>query len=167
MKVMQDKSVRIWSNENMPRRPAGEGLTAARGMSAVPAAMEPAGGEDAAPPPSPESASSTDAAPSAEAGGSDAVHDEPYYRKRMTELRGRRDLHQRQLAVLQQKQSQGQLQYYADPNKTLQQEYSRSDINQGNDEISQKQQEIAADEQAMQDLQDQLRREGHPPGWLR
>ena len=85
----------------------------------------------------------------------------------MGELRSRLETHQRQLAVLTQKQAQGQMQYYGDPNKTLQQEFSRSDINKRNDEITQKQQEIAADEQAIQDLQDQLRREGHPPGWLR
>jgi hypothetical protein len=36
MKVMQERSVRIWNNDNMPRRPAGEGPTAAGGMSPVP-----------------------------------------------------------------------------------------------------------------------------------
>ncbi len=33
MKTMQQQSVRIWNNDNMPRRPAGEGPTAAAGMS--------------------------------------------------------------------------------------------------------------------------------------
>ena len=59
------------------------------------------------------------------------------------------------------------MQYFPDPNKTLQQEYSRSDINKTNDAIAQKKQEIMADQQAMQDLEAQLGREGHPPGWLR
>ena len=36
MKVMQQKSVRIWTNDNMPRRPAGEGPTASTGMSPAP-----------------------------------------------------------------------------------------------------------------------------------
>jgi len=160
MKVMQEKSVRLWSNENIPRRPAGEGLTAAAGISATPTAPAPeAAPTDATPP----AASAEAPAP----GGPGEVHDEAYYRKRMSELRARLETHQRQLAVLQQRQSQGRIQYYPDPNQTLLQEYSRSDINKLNDEIVKKQQEIAADEQAIEDLQTQLRREGHPPGWLR
>jgi len=47
------------------------------------------------------------------------------------------------------------------------QEYNRSDINQLKQEIDKKKQEIAADDKAIQDLQDQLRKEGGPPGWLR
>ena len=82
-------------------------------------------------------------------------------------LQDKLDLHRRQLNVLKQKQAQDQLQYYPDPNKTLQQEYSRSDINKKLDEISKKEKQIAEDEKAIQDLRDQLRREGHPPGWLR
>jgi hypothetical protein len=50
MKVMQQKSVRVWNNDNMPRRPAGEGLTAATGMSATPPPNYP-GAVDAEPPP--------------------------------------------------------------------------------------------------------------------
>jgi hypothetical protein len=167
MKVMQEKSVRVWSNDNMPRRPAKEGLTAAGGMSTAPAATESATTPDSVAPPASESAASADAAPGAAATSSGEVRDEGYYRKQMSELRSRRELHQRQLSVLQQKLSQGQMQFYNDPNKALQQEYSRTDVNKLNDEIARKQQEIAADDQAIQDLEDQLRREGHPAGWLR
>jgi uncharacterized coiled-coil protein SlyX len=85
----------------------------------------------------------------------------------MSELRAQLDLHQRQLNVLQQKLGQSQTQFYADPNKTLQQEYSRSDITKLNQDIQKKQQEIADDQKAMDDLRDQLRREGGDPGWLR
>jgi hypothetical protein len=85
----------------------------------------------------------------------------------MAELRSRLELHQRELSVLQQKQGQDQMQFYGDPNKTLQQEYSRSDINKVTDEAAKKQAEIDGDNRAIQDLQDQLRREGAPSGWLR
>lgn len=146
LKVKMEHSVRIWNNDNLPRRPAGEGPTAAAGMSPVPVSPEPPESLEAA------------------AGG---AHDEKYYRDQMSKLRERLELHQRQLAVLHQKQAQGQLQYYADPNKTLQEEFSRSEINKKNDEVAQKEKEIAEDEKAIQDLQDQLRREGHPAGWLR
>lgn len=149
MKIKMARSVRVWNNDNMPRRPAGEGPTAAGGMSAAPVVTLP-----------------VEAPPSEPAAGSSA-HDEKYYRDRMAALRENLELHKSQLAVLEQKQSQGQTQYFSDPNKTLQEEFSRSELNKRNDEISKKQEEIAKDEKAIEDLQDQLRREGKPAGWLR
>jgi predicted RNase H-like nuclease (RuvC/YqgF family) len=95
------------------------------------------------------------------------VHDEKYYRTRLSELQGRLDLHKRELDVLQQKVNLNQMQYYNDPNKALQQEYTRGDINQLNQDIEAKKQQIADDEKAIEDLHDQLRREGGDPGWLR
>jgi len=152
MKVKQEHSVRTWSNENMPKRPPSEGVTAAEGMSTAPPPV-------ASTPP--------EAAPSGEATADAETHDERYYRKKAGELRSRLGTHQRELNVLQQKQSQNEMQYSPDPNKTLQQEFSRSDINKTNDAIAQKKQEIMADQQAMQDLEAQLGRESHPAGWLR
>jgi hypothetical protein len=149
LKVKQEHSVRVWNNDNMPHKPAGSGPTAAGGMSSVPANPE-----------VPESLET----PTTAAGG---AHDEKYFRGQMKLLNDRLEVHKRQLSVLQQKQSQDQLQYYPDPNKTLQEEFSRSEINKKGTEVAQKEQEIAADEKAIQDLQDLLRREGHPPGWLR
>jgi predicted RNase H-like nuclease (RuvC/YqgF family) len=101
------------------------------------------------------------------AGEAEGVHDEKYYRARLSELQGNLDLHKRELDVLQQKDNLNQVQYYSDPNKGLQQEYSRSDINQLNQEIDAKKQQIADDEKAIEDLHEQLRREGGDPGWLR
>ena len=73
MKVKQEHSVRTWSNDNMPKRPAGEGVTAATGMSAAP--PPPPEGSTPAASTSPEAASSGDAASGPE------THDESYYRK--------------------------------------------------------------------------------------
>jgi flagellar biosynthesis chaperone FliJ len=47
------------------------------------------------------------------------------------------------------------------------QQYTRSDINQLNQDIDAKKQQIADDEKAIEDLHDQLRHEGGDPGWLR
>ena len=147
------KSVRVFTNDNLPHGPGSGGISVVGSMSAVtPSQPGPPAGEAAA-------GTST-----AESSG---THDEKYYRERMSELRARLELHQRELSVLQQKGGQGEMQYYSDPNKTLQQEYSRSDINKRGDELAQKQAEIDADNRAIQDLQDQLRREGAPSGWLR
>jgi hypothetical protein len=147
-KVMQEKSVRVWTNDNLPARPAGGGggVSVAGQIGSAPVAPETSG--------------------EAASGG----HDEKYYRERMAELRGNLETHQRQLSVLQQKQGQAQLQYYGDPQKTLEQGSTPtfySDVNKLQQDIEKKRQEIAEDEKAIEGLQDQLRREGHPPGWLR
>ena len=60
MKVMQQKSVRVWNNDNLPKRPAGEGPTAAAGMSATPPPNYP-GAVDAEPPPPEEPPPTADA----------------------------------------------------------------------------------------------------------
>lgn len=39
LKTMQERSVRIWTNDNLPKRPPSEGPTAAAGMSAAPPAQ--------------------------------------------------------------------------------------------------------------------------------
>jgi hypothetical protein len=146
------KAVKVFTNDNLPPRPPGEGLTAASGISSSPtppAQVQP-GGSSAAKP-----------APDGEA------HDQKYYREEKTKISDALEIHRRELTVLQQKLAQNDMQYYPDPNKTLQQEFTRSDINKLNDQIEKKQQQIAADEKALDDLRDQLRREGGDPGWLR
>jgi len=50
MKVMKQQSVRIYTNDNMPRRPANEGATAAAGMSVSP----PSSTGESVPPSSPD-----------------------------------------------------------------------------------------------------------------
>jgi len=145
---------KVFTNDNLPVRPRGEGPTAATGMSAT-VAEQPGNKTESAP------SSNPPQEPASE------VHNEKYYRAKQKELQDRMDLHQRQLDVLQQKLSQNQLQYYPDPNKTLTQEYTRADVNKLNDDIQKKKDEIVADQKALDDLQDLLRREGGDPGWLR
>jgi parvulin-like peptidyl-prolyl isomerase len=94
-------------------------------------------------------------------------HGEKYYRESLSTLQGQLDTHKRELDVLQQKLSQNQTQYYPDPNKSLMQQYSRSDINKLTDEINAKKQQIAGDEKAIEDLREQLRHEGGDSAWLR
>ncbi len=49
LKVKMQKSVRVWTNDNMPKRPAGEGPTAAAGIGATP----PPPGTETGPPTTP------------------------------------------------------------------------------------------------------------------
>ena len=59
------------------------------------------------------------------------------------------------------------LQYYSDPMKAMQQELTRSDINAKTDKIDAKKKEIEADEQAISDAEDDLRKAGGDSGWAR
>jgi hypothetical protein len=98
------------------------------------------------------------------------THGEKYYREHMNKLRERLQVDQRELSVLEQKLGENQMQYYPDPNKGLLQESgptAYSDIHKLQDQIDKKKTEIAADQEAIDDLQEQLRREGGDAGWLR
>jgi predicted RNase H-like nuclease (RuvC/YqgF family) len=161
----QQKPAKVYTNDNIPAGKSQGGLAVASGISKSPS-------EEGAPakPPAAAGEKSKEAAKpagSAQSESKEGVHDEEYYRTRASALREQLDLHKRELNVLQQKLSLNEMQYYPDPNKALQQEYSRSDINKLNAEIQKKQDQIAEDEQAIEDLRDQLRREGGDPVWLR
>ncbi len=95
------------------------------------------------------------------------VHNEVYYRAKKSKLQSSLETHQRELDVLQQKLGQNQMQYYNDPNKSLQQQYSRDDITKLTTEIDEKKDQVAADNKAIDDLRDQLRHEGGDPAWIR
>ena len=90
---------------------------------------------------------------------------EEEWRKRFAEARQKLELAKKDLDVMQRELNQLDVQYYPDPNKALQQQYSRSDINEKRDKIEAKKQEIAKLEQAIEDLQDELRKSGGDPGW--
>jgi hypothetical protein len=97
-------------------------------------------------------------------------HGEKYFRDSMGKLRDRLEIHERELSVLEQKLGQNQMMYYPDPNKGLLQESgptAMSDIYKLQDQIAKKKAEIAADQEAIEDLREQLRREGGDAGWLR
>ena len=99
------------------------------------------------------------------AGSVDRKKMEQTWRKRFAEAHQKLDLAQKELDVMQRELGILEKQYYPDPNKELQQQYSRSDINEKTQKIEEKKQEIAKLEQAISDLQDELRRAGGDPSW--
>jgi hypothetical protein len=147
-----EQKAKVFTNDNLPAGEAVESPTAAAATGATP---------------SEEKGGTTAAKEEAKGESSTAVHDEKYFRARMGELQAKLELDQRELSILQRKTSQNEMQYYSDPNKTLLQQYSRSDINKAQADIQKKQEEIAADQKAIEDLREQLRQEGGDPGWLR
>jgi len=97
-------------------------------------------------------------------------HNKKYFQKEYGKLLAQKQIHERQLEVLQEKLGQNNIQYYPDPNKQLEQESTpkaRSDINKIHADIDAKKLEIQKDDEAISNLQDQLRRDGGDAGWLR
>lgn len=143
-KQAPSKDVKVFTNDNIPH--GGGGLSVV-GPATPASGIESAGQSTGEP-------------------GPTSPHDEQYFRSHMAMLQQRLETDQRELSVLQQKLSQSNMQYYPDPTKTLMQEYSRTDIGKLTSQIDDKKQEIAEDEQAIQDLRVQVAREGGEPGWL-
>jgi len=94
------------------------------------------------------------------------AHDKAYFQSRMSTLQSNLDIHKRELDVLQQKLGQNQMQYYPNPQDSMMQQFTRDDINKLTADIDAKKQQVADDEKAMDDLREQLRREGGDPSWL-
>jgi chromosome segregation ATPase len=104
------------------------------------------------------------------AGTDQEPHGEKYFREHMGELEARLGLDERELNVLQQKLQLSELMYYPDPNKGLLQESgptAMADVHKLQDEVTKKEADIAADQDAIEGLREQLRRDGGDAGWLR
>lgn len=90
---------------------------------------------------------------------------EEYWKKRFAEARQKLALAEKELDVMQRELNLNQMQYYSDPNKALQQQYSRDDINDKTAKIEDKKKEVAQLQQAIADLTEEMRRAGGLPGW--
>ena len=92
---------------------------------------------------------------------------EAYWRKRSRSLRTKLSNAEKELDVLQRELSKDELQYYPDPQKALQQQYSRSDINEKRAKVDAKKAEVETLKQQVADLEDSVRKAGGDPGWVR
>lgn len=98
---------------------------------------------------------------------SSAGKDEKSWRDRFAKLHEKLDRDKQNLDVMQRELSVLDLQYYNDPVKAMQQQYSREDINKKTADIDLKKKEIDADQQAIDDAEEELRKAGGDPGWAR
>lgn len=144
------KPARVFSNDNIPT----QGGVSAVGQ--IPAA-ENAEGTDAA--------AGNGSAPAS--GGTSAAAGEKAWRDRFAKLRKKLEQDQADLELMQRELGVLDVQYYNDPVKSMQQGYSRSDINEKTDKIEAKKKTIEADNQAIADAEDELQRAGGDPGWAR
>jgi chromosome segregation ATPase len=91
--------------------------------------------------------------------------EEAKWRKRFKEVRDKLARAEKELEILQREDNKAQVQYYSDPQKALNEQYSRKDINEKNAKIAAKRQEIQDLKQRLSDLDDELRKAGGDPGW--
>ncbi len=97
-------------------------------------------------------------------------HGEKYFRSKADKIRSQMEFHQRQLAVLKQQLGLAKMEYYPDPQKTLEQESTpafQTDLDKLRAKIANAEKAVADDQKAMDDLQQDLRRDGGNPGWIR
>ncbi len=142
--------VTVYTNDNLPpRNSTGIGtLTATQGTKKKEA--------------------STAESPSATSASKE--HGEKYFRSKANKLRSQMELHRRQLAVLQQQLGLAKTQYYPNPQKTLEQESTpafQTDLDKLRSKIAAAEKAINDDQEAMDELQVELRRQGGDPGWIR
>jgi hypothetical protein len=108
------------------------------------------------------------AATPAPAGGKIApepVKNEAYWRKRFADARRALADDSKELDVLQREFNLKQTQFYSNPNVALREQYSRKDLDDTQAEINAKKQDVDKDNQAISNLQDELRTSGGEPGW--
>lgn len=89
-----------------------------------------------------------------------------YLRGRLSRLEEHLQLHQREVSVLQQKLNENSMEWSANPNETLKQEYSRQNVTGLAAKIDQKKQQIASDQKEIQAIQNQLQIDQNRFGWL-
>jgi hypothetical protein len=101
------------------------------------------------------------------AGGAPAAKDEKFWREKFATLRHKLEQDQAALDVQQRELAQLDVQYYPDPVQGMQQQLTRGDINDKTAKIEATKKQIQADEQAISDAEDELRKSGGDMGWSR
>jgi hypothetical protein len=92
---------------------------------------------------------------------------ESAWRKRFAAQRRKIADAEEALGVLQREAEKADLQYYSDPQKAMNEQFTRQEINEKNDKIAAKKKEIADLKQQLSDMEDQLHSAGGDPGWAR
>jgi len=145
------KPKKVFTNDDIAPAPA---TSAAQNQAANKGAQAQAAGKESA-------AAKDSGAPKQDPNG------EAAWRKRFADQRTKIAKAQAELDVLQRELQKSQVQYYPDPQKAMQQQYSRKDVNDTQAKIDAKKQEIAQLQQQLSDMEDQLKQSGGDPGWAR
>ena len=92
---------------------------------------------------------------------------ESYWRPRFAEARKQLADAEKELDILQRELNLLSQQYYSDPQKALNEQFERKEINEHRGKVDAKQAEVAKLKQGIEDLEAELRRAGGNPGWAR
>ena len=92
---------------------------------------------------------------------------EAAWRKRFADQRRKISDAESELDVLQREAAKADLQYYSDPQKAMNEQLTRNEINEKNDKIAAAKKKIGDLKQQLSDMEDQLRASGGDPGWAR
>ncbi|MGH9325909.1 MAG: hypothetical protein ACRD2B_04370, partial [Terriglobia bacterium] len=128
------KGVPLYTNDNLPTESSALGIAGSSALAASGKGNQSAGAS------------------------SEPVQQIAYLRGKLSRRQQQLEMHQRELSVLQQKLNQSQMQYYPNPYETLRQEYTRKNIHNGTQAVKDKEQQIAEDENEIQEVQDKLQR---------
>ncbi|HXU20806.1 MAG TPA: hypothetical protein VN788_09515 [Verrucomicrobiae bacterium] len=141
------KTPRVFTNDNIPT---------SGGISSV--------GQPATPR---ESASPKGTETRAPAATASSGNGEKFWRDKFASLRHKLQQDQENLALSQRELGTLNTQFYADPNKQLQQQLTRDDIDKKTAEIDKAKAQVDADQKAISDAEDDLRKSGGDMGWAR
>jgi len=114
-----------------------------------------------------ENASLLKPAPGAAAEDKENSNPEKVWRKRFADQRRKIADAETALDVLQREGQKADLQYYSDPQRAMNEQFTRNEINDKNAKMEAKKKEIAALKQQLSDMEDQLRASGGDSGWAR
>jgi hypothetical protein len=143
----QAGTTHVFDNDTIPKQGGVSSVGAAEDASATGAEGSPSSG--------------------AAAGAAPAENGEKVWRDRFAKLRTKLHQDEDALSVMQRELGVLDVQYYNDPNKALQQNLTRSDINAKTAKIDAGKQAVEADKQAISDAEDELRKSGGDIGWSR
>jgi predicted RNase H-like nuclease (RuvC/YqgF family) len=99
--------------------------------------------------------------------GAPAEDEETKWRKRFKEMHGKIVQAEQELSILQRELDKGQVQYYSDPQKAMEEQNNRKDIDEKTNKINEKKKEIEQLKQNLSDMEDELRKSGGDMGWSR
>ena len=92
---------------------------------------------------------------------------EARWRKRFKEVHDDLARAEKELDLLQREFDQGQVQYYSDPTKAMNEQLKRTQVTEKQVKIDAKKKEIEAIKQRIENMELELRRSGGDPGWAR
>ena len=148
------KPKKVFTDDDVAAKPA---------VAEAPASSSPTSNPtDTTPAPTAQSGSQDDSSAKKEDRNSEAQ-----WRKRFAAQRKKIAVAEEELNVLQREAEKADVQYYSDPQKALNEQLTRNEINEKNGKMAAKKKEIADLKQQLSDMEDEVRSTGGDPGWAR